>query len=54
VFVGEHAQARKPSTRSSHATLAEALAYFEACSCSGAKAEIADKVVREIRSRLRS
>ena len=36
-----------------HATLAEALAYFESLSLSGAKAEIADKVVREIRSRLK-
>jgi excinuclease ABC subunit A len=36
-----------------HATLAEALAYFEALKLHGAKAEIADKVVREIRSRLK-
>ncbi|MFO1218498.1 MAG: excinuclease ABC subunit UvrA [Burkholderiaceae bacterium] len=34
------------------ATLAEALAYFESLRLAGAKAEIADKVVREIRSRL--
>jgi excinuclease ABC subunit A len=33
--------------------LAEALAYFEALKLVGAKAEIADKIVREIRSRLR-
>ena len=36
-----------------HATLAESLAYFEALQLQGAKAEIADKVVREIRSRLK-
>jgi excinuclease ABC subunit A len=36
-----------------HATLAEALAYFESLQLSGAKAEIADKVVREIRARLK-
>ncbi|HEY6512175.1 MAG TPA: excinuclease ABC subunit UvrA [Burkholderiaceae bacterium] len=36
-----------------HATLAEALAYFEALQLAGAKAEIADKVVREIRARLK-
>ena len=35
------------------ATLAEALAYFESLQLSGAKAEIADKVVREIRARLK-
>jgi excinuclease ABC subunit A len=32
--------------------LAEALAYFESLTLAGAKAEIADKVVREIRARL--
>jgi len=36
-----------------HATLAEALRYFEGLQLTGAKAEIADKVVREIRSRLK-
>jgi len=36
-----------------HATLAEALHYFEGLHLSGAKGEIADKVVREIRSRLK-
>ena len=36
-----------------HATLAEALHYFEGLTLVGAKAEIADKVVREIRSRLK-
>ncbi|WP_200229374.1 excinuclease ABC subunit UvrA [Rubrivivax gelatinosus] len=36
-----------------HATLAECLSYFESLKLEGAKAEIADKIVREIRSRLR-
>ena len=36
-----------------HATLRDCLAYFDALKLSGAKADIADKVVREIRSRLR-
>jgi excinuclease ABC subunit A len=36
-----------------HATLADALAYFGSLTLQGAKAEIADKVVREIRSRLK-
>ena len=36
-----------------HATLRDCLAYFDALKLSGAKAGIADKVVREIRSRLR-
>jgi excinuclease ABC subunit A len=36
-----------------HATLAESLAYFEQLHLQGAKAEIADKVVREIRARLK-
>ena len=36
-----------------HATLAEAQRYFEGLSLIGSKAEIADKVVTEIRSRLR-
>jgi excinuclease ABC subunit A len=35
------------------ATLAEALAFFDGLQLEGARAEIADKVVREIRSRLR-
>jgi len=35
------------------ATLAQALAYFDALELPGARAEIADKVVREIRARLR-
>ena len=36
-----------------HATLAEAHGYFEGLQLQGAKAEIANKVVQEIRSRLR-
>ncbi|MCG3190604.1 MAG: UvrABC system protein A [Burkholderiaceae bacterium] len=36
-----------------HATLADALAYFESLQLAGAKAEIADKVVREVRARLK-
>jgi excinuclease ABC subunit A len=36
-----------------HATLADCLRYFERVRLAGAKAEIADKVIREIRSRLR-
>jgi len=36
-----------------HATLAEAYRYFESLQLQGAKAEIANKVVTEIRSRLR-
>ncbi|HSQ71582.1 MAG TPA: excinuclease ABC subunit UvrA, partial [Rubrivivax sp.] len=36
-----------------HATLAESLAYFQDLKLIGAKAEIADKIMREIRSRLR-
>jgi excinuclease ABC subunit A len=36
-----------------HATLAASLAYFEGLKLQGAKAEIADKIVREIASRLR-
>ncbi len=36
-----------------HATLADTLAYFDGLALKGAKAEIASKIVREIRSRLR-
>ena len=36
-----------------HATLADTQAYFEQLTLKGAKAEIADKVVREIRARLK-
>jgi len=47
------ADRRKAIFEVEHATLAEALAYFEGLRLEGAKAEIADKVVREIRSRLK-
>ncbi len=43
----------KPIYEAEHATLAEALAYFDGLKLVGAKAEIADKIMREIRSRLR-
>jgi excinuclease ABC subunit A len=36
-----------------HQTLADALAYFSSLRLSGAKADIAEKIVREIRSRLK-
>jgi excinuclease ABC subunit A len=44
---------REPIFQVEHFTLRECLAYFETLSLQGAKAEIADKVVREIRSRLK-
>ena len=44
---------REPIFRVEHFTLRECLAYFETLQLHGAKAEIADKVVREIRSRLK-
>lgn len=50
----EHKDAPKePIYRVEHFTLRECLAYFEQLTLEGAKAEIADKVVREIRSRLK-
>ncbi|UXH81027.1 excinuclease ABC subunit UvrA [Roseateles amylovorans] len=42
----------KPIYEVEHATLREALVYFEGLKLKGAKAEIADKVIREIASRL--
>ncbi|MES2992878.1 MAG: excinuclease ABC subunit UvrA [Pseudomonadota bacterium] len=45
--------AKEPIFRVEHFTLRECLAYFESLTLQGAKAEIADKVVREIRSRLK-
>ncbi|HEY8708967.1 MAG TPA: excinuclease ABC subunit UvrA, partial [Burkholderiaceae bacterium] len=44
---------REPIFRVEHFTLRDCLAYFEKLTLQGAKAEIADKVVREIRSRLK-
>ncbi len=52
VFVGTGAQ-RRAIFEISRATLAQAQAYFQSLQLSGAKAEIADKVVREIASRLK-
>jgi excinuclease ABC subunit A len=43
----------EPIYRIEHTTLRECLAYFDGLHLKGAKAEIADKVIREIRSRLR-
>ena len=43
----------EPIFRVEHFTLRECLAYFDGLQLKGAKAEIADKVVREIRARLR-
>jgi excinuclease ABC subunit A len=51
VFIGEGAQ-RRAIYQVSHITLGEAKAYFEALALTGAKAEIASKVVREIGARL--
>ena len=44
---------RRPIYAVEHATLRDCLAYFDALHLTGAKAGIADKVVREIRSRLK-
>jgi excinuclease ABC subunit A len=52
VFVGEGEQ-RRPIYAIGRVTLGEALAYFNALRLSGAKADIADKVVREIGLRLK-
>ncbi|MCA6215184.1 excinuclease ABC subunit UvrA [Ideonella sp. B7] len=49
---GTAAERGQPIYEVEHMTLAEALAWFERLTLEGAKAEIADKVVREIRSRL--
>jgi excinuclease ABC subunit A len=50
---GEGDERGEPIYRVEHFTLRECLHYFEGLKLHGAKAEIADKVVREIRSRLR-
>jgi excinuclease ABC subunit A len=52
-LVDSKSDAKEPIFRVEHFTLRECLAYFEALTLQGAKAEIADKVVREIRSRLK-
>ncbi len=46
-------ETRRPIYEVEHATLRDCLAIFEGLRLSGAKAGIADKVVREIRSRLK-
>jgi excinuclease ABC subunit A len=54
VFLQHADQTRgRPIYEVENATLAQALAYFEGLKLVGAKGEIADKIVREIRSRLR-
>src|SRR5256714_1634449 len=50
---GEGDATGEPIYRVEHFTLREGLAYFGRLTLPGAKAEIADKVVREIRSRLK-
>jgi excinuclease ABC subunit A len=50
---GEGEAAGEPIYRVEHYTLRECLHYFESLTLKGAKAEIADKVIREIRSRLK-
>lgn len=50
---GEGDEQGEPIYSVEHFTLAECLAYFEKLKLSGSKAEIADKVVREIGSRLK-
>ncbi len=52
VLIGEGEQ-KRAIYQISHATLGEAQQYFDSLQLHGAKAEIADKVVREIASRLR-
>jgi excinuclease ABC subunit A len=47
------AESGEPIYRVEQKTLADALAYFESLQLQGAKAEIADKIVSEIRSRLK-
>jgi excinuclease ABC subunit A len=52
VFVGDGEQ-RQPIYQVSHITLGEALAYFQRLELQGAKADIAARVVNEIRQRLK-
>ena len=54
VFLADaRSDTREPIFRVEHFTLRECLHYFETLTLQGAKAGIADKVVREIRSRLK-
>jgi excinuclease ABC subunit A len=50
---GTEAERGRPIYEVEHLTRADALAWFTGLQLTGAKAEIADKVVKEIRSRLR-
>ena len=52
VFIGDGEQ-RQPIYKVSHITLGEALAYFQRLQLQGAKADIAARVVNEIRQRLK-
>ncbi|WP_297751353.1 excinuclease ABC subunit UvrA [Hydrogenophaga sp.] len=52
VFVGEGEQ-KQPIYRISHVTLGEAYAYFQRLTLSGAKGDIAARVINEIRQRLK-
>jgi excinuclease ABC subunit A len=52
VFVGEGEQ-KQPIYKISHVTLGEALAYFQQLELKGAKADIAARVINEIRQRLK-
>ena len=52
VFVGEGEQ-RQPIYKISHVTLGESLAYFQALELTGAKGDIAARVINEIRQRLK-
>jgi excinuclease ABC subunit A len=52
VFVGEGEQ-RQPIYKISHITLGESLAYFSKLHLSGAKGDIAARVINEIRQRLK-
>jgi excinuclease ABC subunit A len=52
VFVGEGTQ-RQPIYKISHVTLGESLAYFQSLQLSGAKGDIAARVINEIRQRLK-
>ena len=53
LLIDEGSLSPRPIYEVEHATLADCLRYFERLHLKGAKAEIADKVVREIRSRLK-
>lgn len=52
VFVGE-GEKRQPIYKISHVTLGESLAYFQSLRLTGAKGDIAARVINEIRQRLK-